>query len=241
MPSGTVTFLNGSAVLGIGSLSGTGKATLTTSALSLGSYSISAQYGGNASYSASTSSLVSLTINPTPTPTGTLTLTLSTSSVQLQPGQSSQVTVQMTPQGGFNKTVSLSCTGLPAGVSCSFKPAAVTVAQGPASTTMNVSSGTTAASTSARLSGVAYGAILPWNLIGMLAMAAARKRQKLGMLRAIILMVLTGAGAMTIAGCGVIYNTTAQTYHVTLTAQADGATVQTSTFDVVLWQKVAPF
>jgi hypothetical protein len=147
----------------------------------------------------------------------------------------------MTPQGGFNKTVSLACTGLPAGVSCSFEPAAVTVAQGPASTTMNVSSGATAASTSARLSGVAYGAILPWNLIGMLAMAAARKRRKIGVLCTIILMVLAGSGAMAMAGCGVTYNSTAQTYHVTLTAQADGATVQTSTFDVVLWQKATSF
>ena len=39
------------------------------------------------------------------------------------------------------------------------------------------------------------------------------------------------------SGCGVSYNTTAQTYHVTLTATANGATVNTATFDVVLMEK----
>jgi hypothetical protein len=46
---------------------------------------------------------------------------------------------------------------------------------------------------------------------------------------------------MAMIGCGVTYNSTPQTYHVTLTAQADGTTVQTSTFEVVLWQKTALF
>jgi hypothetical protein len=149
--------------------------------------------------------------------------------------------VQMTPQGGFNRSVSLSCTGLPAGISCSFEPAVITVAQAPANTTMNVSSGATAVSRSTGLSGVSYGALLPWNLIGMLATAAARKRRKRGALCTIILMVLTGVGAMAMIGCGVTYNGTVQTYHVTLTAQADGTTVQTSAFEVVLLQKTAPF
>jgi hypothetical protein len=80
--------------------------------------------------------------------------------------------------------------------------------------------------------------MLPWNLIGMLATAAARKRQKLGVLRTIMLALLTGAGAMAMTGCGVTYNTTSQTYHVTLTAQADGTAVQTSTFEVVLREKM---
>jgi hypothetical protein len=79
--------------------------------------------------------------------------------------------------------------------------------------------------------------MLPWNLIGMLATGAARKRKRLGMLRTLMLLVLTGAGALAMGGCGVSYNTTAQTYHVTLTATANGATVNTATFDLVLREK----
>lgn len=51
---------------------------------------------------------------------------------------------------------------------------------------------------------------------------------------------ITGAPAP-LPGRGVTYNTTATTYHVTLAAQAEGATVQTASFDVVLRQKTAPF
>ena len=141
--------------------------------------------------------------------------------------------------------VSLACKGLPANVDCSFTPASLPVAKSPASTTMTVSSSTGAsadlAGTRSGLSGIAYGATLPWNLIGMLAMAATRKRKKLGVLRTLMLLVLTGAGAMAMTGCGVTYNTVAQTYHVTLTATANGATVQTATFDVVLKEKTQPW
>jgi hypothetical protein len=57
------------------------------------------------------------------------------------------------------------------------------------------------------------------------------------MLRTLMLLVLTGAGALAMGGCGVSYNTIAQTYHVTLTATANGTTVNTATFDVVLREK----
>jgi hypothetical protein len=108
---------------------------------------------------------------------------------------------------------------------------------------MNVSSSnaTSAAASRAGLSGIAYGAMLPWNLIGMLATALSRKRKKLGVLRTLVLLVLTGAGAMAMSGCGVSYNTVAQTYHVTLTATANGATVNTTAFDVVLKEKTTPW
>jgi hypothetical protein len=79
--------------------------------------------------------------------------------------------------------------------------------------------------------------MLPWNLIGMLATAAARKRRKQSVLRMLFLLALTGAGAIAMTGCGVAYNTVAQTYHVTLTATANGSTVQTASFDLVLRKK----
>lgn len=59
--TGTVTFYNGSTSLGTGTLS-SGVATLSTSFSTAGSYSITASYGGNSSYDASTSSAISLTV-----------------------------------------------------------------------------------------------------------------------------------------------------------------------------------
>jgi hypothetical protein len=60
-PTGTVTFKDGTTTLGTGTLSG-GKATFTTSALALGSHSITASYGGDANFTASTSATLTQTV-----------------------------------------------------------------------------------------------------------------------------------------------------------------------------------
>ena len=59
--TGTITFVDGSTVLGTGTLSG-GVATLTTTAIHAGAYTIKADYLGNGNYSDSTSSPVALTV-----------------------------------------------------------------------------------------------------------------------------------------------------------------------------------
>jgi hypothetical protein len=243
-----------------------GKAALQLNTSKAGTFTLMANFNGDGETSGSSvSKAVALTVNsavaggpvqpspapppppaPAPTPNqGTVSLALSTSSVELKPGQTSPVMVQVTPKDGFSQTVALACQGLPANVDCSFTPASLPVAKNPASTTMHVSSTTAASSDVAGagvgLLGISYGAMLPWNLIGMLATAAARRRKKLGGLRTLMLLVLTGAGAMAMSGCGVTYNTVAQSYHVTLTATANGATVQTAAFDVVLKVKTAPW
>jgi Bacterial Ig-like domain (group 3)/Chitobiase/beta-hexosaminidase C-terminal domain/NHL repeat len=68
-PAGTVTFLNGIATLGSGTLNGAGVATFTTSTLAIGTYSLTAQYRGNSTYSTSTSTSVSETVNANPSTT----------------------------------------------------------------------------------------------------------------------------------------------------------------------------
>src|SRR5262249_51922741 len=62
-PTGTVTFKDGSTTLGTGTLNGSGQATFTTSALTVGSHSITAVYGGDLVYSASTSTPLTQNIN----------------------------------------------------------------------------------------------------------------------------------------------------------------------------------
>ena len=56
--SGTVTFTDGATTLGTGALNGTGVATFTTDALAVGHHTITATYGGDASFNASTSNSV---------------------------------------------------------------------------------------------------------------------------------------------------------------------------------------
>jgi DNA-binding beta-propeller fold protein YncE len=63
--TGTVTFYNGSTVLGTGTVNG-GTATFSSSTLATGSYSITAVYPGDSNYNSNTSSPQSLTVYPAP-------------------------------------------------------------------------------------------------------------------------------------------------------------------------------
>jgi hypothetical protein len=68
-PGGTVSFMNGSTLLGTATLSSSGIATLNITTLAVGTYSVTAQYAGNSSFLASTSAAVSVTVNAQATTT----------------------------------------------------------------------------------------------------------------------------------------------------------------------------
>jgi hypothetical protein len=71
-PTGTVTFTDGSTVLGTGTLAvanSVDQATFTTSALSVASHSITASYGGDANFTGSASAALTQTVNAAPTTT----------------------------------------------------------------------------------------------------------------------------------------------------------------------------
>jgi predicted secreted protein len=68
-PTGTVTFKDGATTLGTGTLNGSGQATFTTSALSLGTHSITATYNGDANNAASTSAPLNQVVGQAPTTT----------------------------------------------------------------------------------------------------------------------------------------------------------------------------
>jgi len=69
VPTGTVTFMNGTAVLGTVTLDGTGTATLTKSNLAAGTLSITAVYNGDFETLKSTSPVYSQTVNQASTST----------------------------------------------------------------------------------------------------------------------------------------------------------------------------
>ena len=68
-PTGTVTFLDGSTTLGTATLSSGGKATFTTKSLPVGSYTITASYGGDSNFITSTSTALTQTVNQDATKT----------------------------------------------------------------------------------------------------------------------------------------------------------------------------
>ncbi|HVZ51759.1 MAG TPA: Ig-like domain repeat protein, partial [Pseudolabrys sp.] len=78
--TGSVTFMDGSAILGSGTLSGT-HASIATAALAAGSHSITAVYDGDGNFTTSMSGPASLTVNK-----GATTMTASASPLTVKPG-----------------------------------------------------------------------------------------------------------------------------------------------------------
>ncbi len=69
-PTGSITFLDGATVLGSSALDSNGLATFSTSSLSIGTHSLTAQYSGDGVFAGSTSSATLQTVNKTDTTIG---------------------------------------------------------------------------------------------------------------------------------------------------------------------------
>jgi hypothetical protein len=96
-PTGTVVFKDGATTLGTATLNGSGQATITTDRLLVGGHAITATYGGDANFSASTSAALTQTVVQIATQTA-----LSTSSNPAVSGQPVTLTATVTvvPPGG---------------------------------------------------------------------------------------------------------------------------------------------
>ncbi|MGC2635783.1 MAG: chitobiase/beta-hexosaminidase C-terminal domain-containing protein [Acidobacteriaceae bacterium] len=195
-PTGTVTFLSNGQNVGTAQLSG-GTATTQVSFATAGTYTITANYAGDASNEASTSGSVTLVIVAP-----SYTLGSDPTAKTISPGQSATFTITVTPAGGYDGTVKFSCGALPSEATCSFSPASVTPKNGaPASTTLTIA--TTAATSAA--STVPRSPFTPWRtgglaLAGLLGLTLVpRKARKL---RAGLGALLVAGLWLPLAGCG---------------------------------------
>ena len=122
VPTGTVTFLDGTTGLGTAQLNASGVATFTTTTLASGTQSITASYGGDSKDNSSVSNAVSVVVTQTAVATTTM---LTASATQITIGQSVAFTAKVVPQSGkgvptgsikfFNGTTSLGRVSLHAG------------------------------------------------------------------------------------------------------------------------------
>src|SRR5882762_3035096 len=151
IPTGTVTFQDGAATLGPGMLSG-GNATLTTSGLGAGVHSITAIYGGDASFASSTSPVLTQTV-------ADFSLSASPTAAAATAGSTSTYAITITPQGGFSQTISFQCSGAPMLAVCTA-PGSVSPT-GSSYAPFNITVTTTAQSF------VPPGTIVPWPWAGL--------------------------------------------------------------------------
>ena len=124
LPTGTVSFLDGSTMLASVPVDTAGHATLTTSTFAVGGHPIVAIYSGSSNHLPSTSPVVTLEIAPQD-------FSLSADSgISLRAEYHGNLNVSLASIGGFADTVELSCSGLPTFASCTFANAAPVLAGG---------------------------------------------------------------------------------------------------------------
>jgi hypothetical protein len=110
----------------------------------------------------------------------TVSLSAAPSSVTIPAGQSGSFTVTAKPQSGsFNSAISLSCSGLPAGLSCAFSPAAITPGAGAATSTLTVSAAPVTgmnAPPTRKSFPILAGWLMPFGIAGLAFVGGAHRR-----------------------------------------------------------------
>jgi hypothetical protein len=239
VPTGTVTFLDGSTSLGTATLTG-GTATFTTTGLAIGTHSITVQYGGDSNFHSSTSKLLSEVIN---NGTPGFSLTPSATSASITAGASATFTVTSTPVYGYTGTIAFTATGCPSKATCTFSPSSVTLAGTTAvPTTLTIS--TTATTTSSLVTPyrpnsnpiepTLWASLGGFGLFGLILAGTSKKRSRqmalvLGMLVLMMTITFVGCGGSSSSNTTPPATTTtpgtpAGSYPITVTATASGIT-----------------
>lgn len=220
MPTGTVSFYDGSAWLGTATLS-SGAASWSTTSLSGGtSPSLTAVYSGDTNFTASTASAITIVVAA---PDFTIASTGATVQT-MPPGSHPKYQFTVTPlDGSYAAPVAFGASGLPAGATAAFSPSSIPVGGGTQTVTMTVAlplDDAAAYTRPVRRLPVAAFALL------LLPLAGTRRMRRRGraLARLLCLCVLTLGGLAAVgglAGCGVQSGKSwpsEQTYTITVTA-----------------------
>jgi hypothetical protein len=228
-PTGTVSFFDqslGGQLLGTAAMGANGQAVFTTSSIGPGVHDITASYGGDATFLASSSSKTTVTIDEL------MISRVGNNNTTILPGTTVAYTLQVTPQvaSTFLYDVSFSATGLPAGASATFSPATLQAGGKMTNITMTVVTAATASnapppSPFERLP-IALGLLLP--LLGAKA-TRRRLRQMPPYLGVALLAVLSLAAVAGLSGCAGAGLFAARKVPYSITVTATEGTLQRST------------
>jgi hypothetical protein len=242
-PTGSVSFYDGSTLLGTTAVSG-GSAAFSISSLAVGAHSITAFYTGDANFNQNTASAVAtVTVN---TLAPAFTIAGAPGTLTLKQGANGTVVLTLAANATFSGPVTLSCSGAPTNGTCSFDNSNITLTAG-GSATATLVVGTTGTVAAGQLPAN------PWeHAAGMVSMAGLAaffwsRRRRLRYMSAFGVALLAVA-LFGISGCGGGgARTTAPvtptapvvstgTYTLTVTASATGsaAPAQTATVAVTV-------
>lgn len=230
VPTGSVTFLNGTASLGTSTLNSTGVASLAVQNLPIGTDLITATHAGDSNYSTVGSAATTINVAAT----STFNLSSSSTSLTIAQGQTGTATISLAPVGGFSAPVQFSCSGLPQYATCSFAPPSITAGASVAKTTMTIA---TNVQTSELVwpSGLSYAAFL---LLGLGAIR--RARNGIRRISVPLFMILMAAVAGAAVGCGAgisgMSHVTPAGVSTVVVSATSGTTVQTVSLTVTITQ-----
>lgn len=188
-PAGTVTFFDGATQLGAAALSGS-SAVYTATGLLPGSHTITARYTGSLDFAASTSPAFTQAV------TIRLTIVPDAGQITLKAGQGGTLHLTVDSVGTLAGPVALGLTGLPSSLVASFSPATISAGGAPATVTVTLAPASTAVTA---LGPIRPGGGWSWLVLGscLLAVPAARRRRRVGMLA-----VLAAFGLLGLTACG---------------------------------------
>jgi hypothetical protein len=162
-------------------------------------------------------------------------MSAATGELTVMNGSTVQTTISVAPTYGFNGTVSLACTGLPAGSTCSFAPPTITAsATAPSIAVMTIQTSRTMAlleRTGHGLAGVAPALLLPF--ASVLVFYRRRFSTLTNFLGLFVLCGIMLATLGTILGCGGSASTPAGTSQVVVTAKS-GSVSQSATISLTV-------
>lgn len=134
IPVGPVTFYEGVTILGTINLGSDGSASFSTSSLSIGRHSLHAVLGDTTYFAGSSSLSLDEVVQ-----SYDFSLDLSKNSVSMPSGDYSNISVGITPIGGFKGNVNLSCEGIPDYALCAFPDgSSVSLAKGAKQITLSM-------------------------------------------------------------------------------------------------------
>ncbi len=201
VPTGYVTFMDGSTTVGAAALDANGVATLVPD-LQETNYNIVADYVGDVIHNPSSSPAVKVS----GTPTG-FAISVNPSTLTLTTSQNSTLSIKISSNNGYADTIGFGCGTLPAGVNCHFDNNTLALKAGDTSTvqlTIDTNSplggGATAMNSRSDKGGFSLaGLFLPAGLIFGLIGWRFRKRNAAVFAA---LMALFLSGAVLVTGCG---------------------------------------
>lgn len=200
IPTGTITFNNGTTVIGTATLDSSGVATLVPN-LPTGNYNIVASYGGDSIHSPSQSSPVS--INGAP---AGFSISVAPPTLTLVSGQNGTLSVTLSSNAGFADSIGMGCLSVPVAVNCHFSTNTVNLTSGQSQTVQltidtnaPLSGGSSASIARPRTRDVSLaGLFLPASLFFGFVFWRFRRRHAAVLVAALALFL---AGAIAVTGC----------------------------------------